>query len=279
MPTDKFTNSPGASQYLVRTNVRTNVRQHRPYVSSHYTNQLTDKERLARQQLKTASCFGGGGSGGLNTMMSDAAGGNFFSPQLSTDFMELPQSLRELRELYRHYYNTDELVGQAIDLHTELPLSKVRLAAPKPRKAPDGFPSPENYGKYILSRFERMCKRIKLFQRLITMVHHYWLDGTSVVFAEDSVVDIPEDVGYEQQNQSKSVLQNDGTPVETSEEVWVERSDREGQEFAHYQKNYLGWERLIIIPVDRVKVSTWSFTDKIRVELIPSDREMTTWIP
>ncbi len=263
-----YTNVRKGSQYLVQTRVRT-----RPYIANTYTNQLTYKERLARQQMRQASCGVSTGGLGMNTMMS--TGDNFFSPQLSSDFLELPQSLREKRELYRHFYNTDELVGQAIDLHTELPLSKVRLAPPKPRLCPKGFPDAHNYGKYILSRFERMTKSVKLFQRLITMVHHYWLDGTCAIFAEDDVVDVPQDVGYSRQVGTKSVLQDDGAPTEVEEEVWVERSDREQQEFRHYQKNYRGWARLIILPIDQVKITTFSFTDKVKAELIPSDRDRT----
>jgi hypothetical protein len=254
--------------------VRTRVRTVRPYVSGHYQTQLTSKERLARQQEKLASCgpsFSGGGSFGANTVGS--SGDNFFSVQLSTDFLELPQSLRELREIYRHFYNTDELVGQAIDLHTELPLSKVRLAQPKPRVAPKGFSSPENYGKYILSRFERMCKRIKLFQRLITMTHHYWLDGTAAVFAEDATVDVPQEVGYDRQVETNSVLNDDGTTAEREEEAWVERSSRDAEELAFYQKNYPGWERLVVLPIDKVKITTFDLADKTKVELIPSDRD------
>jgi len=274
-----FTNASSSPQYLVQTRVRT----HRPYVAQTYTNQLTYKERLARQQARmtrSASCYTGGGGGysggggiGLNTIMSGTD--NFFSPQLSTDFLELPQSLREWREVYRHFYNYDELVGQAIDLHTELPLSKVRLAPPKPRTAPKGFKDAHNYGRYILSRFERMCKDIKLFQRLITMTHHYWLDGTCAVFAEDSTVDLPQEIGYDRQVGVQSVLRDDGVPEEREEENWVERPDRENQEFAYYQKNYKGWSRLIVLPIDQVKITSFSFTDKTKVELIPSDRDRT----
>jgi hypothetical protein len=137
---------------------------------------LTDLEKRARRERRTLTAGFGGEGGGGNTSLSGNQ--SFFSPQLSTDFLELPQSLREKREIYRHFYNTDEIVAQAIDLHTELPMSKVRLAAPKPRTYPKRFKNPEDYGKYILTFFERMSKKIKLFQRLITMVHHYWLDGT-----------------------------------------------------------------------------------------------------
>jgi hypothetical protein len=187
--------------------------------------------------------------------------------------LELPQSIREKREIYRHFYNTDELVGQAIDLHTELPLSKVRLAAPNPRTCPEGFKDPHDYGKYILSRFERMTKRIKLMQRLITMVHHYWLDGTTAVFAEDSAVETPMSVGHNFQIQKHSHIDESGNPRESEEEIWTPKDDSEAHELAYYQKNYDGWQRLVVLPIDKVKLTTFSFTDQVKIELIPSDRD------
>jgi hypothetical protein len=233
---------------------------------------LTEKEKIARQVKLANSGFDGfAGAFGGNTSMSSQ--GNFFSPQLSTDFLELPQSLREKREIYRHFYNADEIVGQAIDLHTELPLSKLRLATPKPRTNPEGFESPDDYGKYILDFFQGMCRRTKLFQRLITASHHYWLDGTAAIFAEDSAVDVPPEIGYEKRQIKMAVLLEDGTAGEATQEQWEEREDRETQELQHYAKNYMGWSRLIILPIDKIKLATFSFTDKVRVELIPSDRD------
>jgi hypothetical protein len=251
---------------------------------------LTANEREARRQQRVRTASTGGNGYGRPVMLRSAADGfvidpisgrntvlsgtsSFFSPQLSTDFLELPQSLREKREIYRHFYNTDPIVGQAIDLHTELPLSKVRLAAPKPRTAPKGFKDPEDYGKYILSYFEKMCKRVKLFQRLITSVHHLWLDGTVFIFAEDSEVQVPLEIGHTKQETSTSVLTDEGEAVEQKEEVWVENKDREEEDFAYYQKHYQGWSRIIIFPIDQVKVTTFSYTDKMRVELIPADRD------
>lgn len=219
-----------------------------------------------------AAAFGIDPVGGAHTAMSGAT--SFFSPQLSTDFLELPQSLREKREIYRHFYNTDPLVGQAIDLHTELPLSKTRLAAPKPTTCPKGFESADSYGKYILWFFENWAKRARLFHHLITAVHHYWLDGSIFIFAEDSTVDVPQDVGYTQQQiGTRSVVTDEGEPKEESEFGWVEKDDREDQELAYYQKHYKGWDKIIILPIDQVKVTTYSFTDKVRIELIPSDRD------
>jgi len=280
MANDRYTNYSSPGQYLVRTSVRP---QATPHIAGSYSNQLTYKERLARQQLKMASSIGGMGpggtgfsggyGGGMGAGTIQSSHGNFFSPQLSTDFLELPQSIRERREIYRHFYENDELVGQAIDLHTELPLSKIRLAAPKPREAPPGFSSADNYGKYILDRFERMCKKTKLFRRLITMVHHYWLDGAAVVFAEDGRVDLPEEVGYERRVVKQSFLTEEGEAIEQDESVLVEREDREQEEHKYYQKHYQGWSRIRVLPIDRVIITPFDYSDDSIIELIPSDRD------
>jgi len=231
---------------------------------------LTPKEKAARQQYRNKTAMYGGDIGANTTLSGNQA---FFSPQLSTDFLELPQSLREKREIYRHFYNTDEMVAQAIDLHTELPLSKVRLAAPKPRTFPKNFKSQDDYAKYILTFFERMTKRVKLFQRLITLVHHYWLDGTVIAFAEDSEVVVPEDVGYDKQVVKKSELTDDGETREVDDAAWVEKPNREDEELKYYQKHYQGWDRLLVFPIDQIKITSFNYTDKVRLELIPSDRD------
>lgn len=290
MPSDKYSNAKGSSSYIVRTGVRL----HRPYLAntgegSDSTN-LTEKERIVRniaRSNKVANMgmlggygVGGGSFGGGPGVGMGAAGstvlssqGNFYSYQLSTDFLEKPQSLRERRELFKAVYNSDEIVGQAIDLHTELPLSKVRLAAPKPRVAPQGFDSPEDYGKYILSFFERNCNKVKMFQRLITAVHHIWLDGHCAVYAEDSMVDVPVAYSHQRSTVKSSSLTEDGEALEHEEEVWEETPETSNKEFEYYQKHYEGWSKLVVLPIDKVKITTFDFTDKHILELIPSDKD------
>lgn len=247
----------------------------RPYAAKGGVMALTDKERAARKFANFGSSMNLGSIGGIGgANVTQSSSNAFFSPQLSTDFLQLPQSLREQRELHRHYYKTDPLVAQAIDLHTELPMSKVILAKPKPSVAPPGFRSPEHYGDFILDRFKRMCSRIKLFQRLITASRQYWLDGNVYLFAEDSTVEVPYGVGHERVRQKTSVLNDEGVGEEVEEEVEVERPDRESRELSYYQKHYKGWERLTILPIDQIKLTTYPFSnDKVKIELIPSDRE------
>lgn len=236
----------------------------RPYASKGSYSSLSEKEKIARR-MKLAN-------DSMNTSLATA--GQFFSPQLSTDFLELPQSLRERRELYRHFYNSDPIVGQSIDLHTELPLSKVRLSTPKPTSCPPGFKDPHQYAQYILWFFTEMCDRINLFETLITMVHHYWLDGSVFVFAEDSTVEVPEEVGFERQSLgTRAVVTDEGEAIEEEDSALVERSDREDKELEYYEKHYKGWDRLIVLPIDQVKVSSYSFTKKMKIELIPADRD------
>lgn len=258
----KLYNTPGRTNEFTR--YPTQTVKPSPYIAKGPIGNLTQKEKRARWEKKA---YVGG-----NTIVSEQT--QFFSPQLSTDFLELPQSLREKREIYRHFYNTDPIVGQAIDLHTELPLSKVRLAMPKPTTFPKGFKDEHDYASYILWFFTQMCEKIKLFQRLVTMVHHYWLDGGVFVFAEDSEVELPNEVGYTKtQIGVKSIITPYGDAVETPEYGYTENPEKDEEELAYYQKKYSGWSKLIILPIDQVKVSTYSFTDTMRIEMIPAERD------
>jgi hypothetical protein len=93
------------------------------------------------------------------------------------------------------------------------------------------------------------------------------------LFAEDSAVEVPEDVGHKLDRKKKAVLNEDGSADEYEVDEMGEHPDREDRELAYYQKHYQGWSRLIVLPIDQVKLETYSFTDNIKVDLIPSDRD------
>jgi len=134
-------------------------------------NQLTANEFQARVNAKYATTTTMGALGMRRSAgdVMDSGGGSFYSPQLSTDFLEKPQNLRERRAFYRFFYNTNEMVGRAVDIHSELPMSKLRLVPPKAKN--------RHQAAYVQKFFEDMCERMKLFGTLIEISHEFYLMG------------------------------------------------------------------------------------------------------
>jgi len=198
---------------------------------------------------------GGGGFGGNGGpgAVADASGGNFYSPELSTDFLELPQSLNEQWNYYRFFYNNEPFVGQALDLHTELPLSKVRLARPKAKN--------RKMAEASLAFCEKWVNRIGLLQRLLEIVHDYFLIGEVYIFCEDGNDEMPREV----REKVVRKVEMDGTLTET----WVERPDAEARMARWMRKHYRGLTNIRILPPEQVHIQTFPFTDQVIIELIP----------
>jgi len=187
---------------------------------------------------------------------SSASGGNFYSPELSTDFLELPQSADEKRNYFRFFYETDPFVGQAVDLHTELPLSKVRLGMPDAKSTA--------LAKRSLDFCSRWSKKIGLLQHLLSIVHDYNLLGEVFVFAEDTSPDMPEEVMYDYERE----IDSDGNAVEAKKKRpdWAERAE------AWLKKNYTGWTAIRVLPPEQIQVESFPFTDEKMIELIPDSK-------
>jgi len=135
---------------------------------------LTDNEKRARRYATTTS-MGGFSFRQADTL--DSGTSQFYSPQLSTDFLEKPQNLRERRAFYRFFYNTNEIIGQAIDIHSTLPLSKLRLVPPKGKN--------KHQNEYVYKFFTKMCEDMKLFKTLIEITHEYYLFGNCHLSSTD----------------------------------------------------------------------------------------------
>ena len=205
--------------------------------------------KTPRRILGSRNMFG---STSANTSMS--AGGNFYSPELSTDFLELPQSWAEKIAQYRFFYETDPFVGQAIDVHTELPMSKVRFA---PARA-------LNKNKQALAQkawtfCERWGERVDLLQVMTEIVHHYHLLGEAPVFFEDDNPEPPRSLTHD----TVRVQHPDGT-VEVREE---ERADGDERLHKWLMKNYKGWTSVRVLPPEQVLVESFGFTSKKIVKL------------
>ena len=183
-------------------------------------------------------------------------GGNFYSPELSTDFLELPQSDDEKRNFYRFFYDHDPFVGQAIDLLDELPLSKVRLRKPKAKN--------EKLAAASLRFCEGWAKRIGLLHRLMEISHEWNLLGEAHIFCEDTSPDMPEDLEYEVVRE----ITAEGKIVERKEK----RPDAQERSVAWLKKNYKGWSAVRCLPPEQIHMETFPFTDEKLVELIPDSK-------
>jgi hypothetical protein len=198
---------------------------------------------------------GGGGFGGNGGpgAVAQASSGNFYSPELSTDFLELPQSLNEQWNYFRFFYNNEPFVGQALDLHTELPLSKVRLMMPEAKS--------RAMAEASLRFCKKWAERIGLLQRLIEIIHEYYLIGEAYIFCEDANPEMPQEITHTIRRR----VEADGTLTEEA----VEREDGVDRTVQWMKKNYKGWTRIRILPPEQIHIETFPFTDEALIQLIP----------
>ena len=206
--------------------------------------------RVKRQRSKIAS---------FSSSVSNTTGssyGNFYSPELSTDFLELPQSIDEQRNFYRFFYQSDPFVGQAIDLHTELPLSKIRMSLPEANN-PD-------LARRSLSFCENWSNRVGYLHRLIEIVHEFYLLGEVFIFCEDTSPDMPEDV------RTETIRELD--PDRGAVEKQIERPDADERSVSWLAKNYKGWTAVRILPPEQIHMESFPFTDEKIIELVPDSK-------
>lgn len=209
--------------------------------------------RIITSSMKAAACGTGLGGGAGPTMGS---GGNFYSPELSTDFLELPQSDDEKRNFYRFFYDHDPFVGQALDILDELPLSKVRLRKPKAKN--------EKLAAASLRFFEKWADRIGLLDRLMSINHEWNLIGEAHIFCEDTSPETPEEIEFEVIRE----ITQDGEIVERK----ARRKDADERLAEWLRKNYRGWTAIRCLPPEQIHIESFPFTDEKLVELIPDSK-------
>lgn len=233
--------------------------------------QLTKLERIARREMRqsirvAAYSSDYGNMGGANIRSADS---NFYSPQLSTDFLELPQSEREKRELFRFWYSTHPIVGAAIDFHTDVPMSKIRLSLPKGKD--------HTRNKQIHHFFNQMCSRVRLFKTLYDATHEYMLHGNTYIFAEDHDLtdEIPEKLLADEETEEIGEVDYAGraTTRTVKKRTPKPESDRAKNIREYVANAYQGWQRLQILPPEQVRLEVFQYTNKTRMELIPSQKD------
>ena len=161
-------------------------------------------------------------------------------------------------------------VAYGLSTHnTDVPMSKLRLSLPK------GGDLKRN--KQILHYYQTMCDRVHLFQTLYDATHEYWLNGNVYLFCEDhdlseeipaDLLSVEEDeevgeVDYAGRVEKKSVTKRTLKP-----ETVRSQNIRE-----YVQKHYEGWQRIQILPPEQIKLESFQYTNRVRMELIPSEKD------
>lgn len=85
-----------------------------------------------------------------------------YSPIYDESYLMLPRDRRELNQWCRHFYATDPIIRNAIDLHTRYPLSKFDIRCPYPK---------------IRSFFEDLAERTNLHEIMLGIGLEYWKIG------------------------------------------------------------------------------------------------------
>jgi hypothetical protein len=207
---------------------------------------LTQNEMRVRanKRYATSTTFGGLR---MSSDVMDSGTAQFYSPQLSTDFLEKPQNLRERRAFYRFFYNTNEIVGRAVDIHSTLPLSKLRLVPPKGKNP--------HQNKYVMKFFEDMCSDMKLFKTLIEIAHEYVLFGIAPLFTEEN--DDIEKLTVEEKAKKKEEARQRS---EYLKEKFKIRDD---------DPLYKGWKKILVLPPDQIQIRKMPLSDEIAVDFVP----------
>lgn len=136
------------------------------------------KVRIAQKASsikKTADYWGSDALGGAN--IADSGNVGFYDYEFPVDAMDLPQSRAQELRFYRLAYDRDPIVGRGIDLHTEIPMSKITLERPKC--------SSEAFADYVYDFYQGLVNNTELFSALLDATREYWYIGEAFMFVED----------------------------------------------------------------------------------------------
>jgi len=97
---------------------------------------------------------------------------------LNTQVYELANLTKHERYiLLRYFYRTNPILGRVIDLHTEIPLSKLRLQPPQD--------CPKIVRDYMMQYYEKIFNKLSFAENLKDLVLHYHLFGEGYALVED----------------------------------------------------------------------------------------------
>jgi len=118
------------------------------------------------------------GSGFGSSGMGDIPQYFAFLNEQNGGVLYYPVTLKERYEWYRYFARSDAYVRAAVNLHTDLPMSKLVLRMPKMKD--------KELRKKILTKYENMVQEINLFEKLHSILYEINVIGNAFVFIEYS---------------------------------------------------------------------------------------------
>jgi hypothetical protein len=122
-----------------------------------------------------------------------------------------------------------------------------------------------------------MCKRVRLFQTLYDATHEYWLHGNCFIFCEDHDLtsDIDEDMLSDVKEEEIAEVDYAGRARKRVERKREPKPESEQAKAIreYVASHYRGWERLQILPPEQVKLEVFQYTNRVKMELIPSEKD------
>lgn len=116
----------------------------------------------------------GGRSGGMGDVPPFIALMN----EMNGGVLYYPTTLKEKYEFYRYYFRADPYVKAAVELNTDLPLSRLILRMPKMED--------KEKSKKIQKFYENMVEDIHLYEKLHSILFEYNVIGNAFLFVEYS---------------------------------------------------------------------------------------------
>lgn len=137
-----------------------------------YSSQLPLRsfDSLKKTSMKKEAAFGmgsmgiGGGGGSVIRVNPKP-----YSPIYDESYLMLPRDRRELNQWCRHFYTTDPIIRNALDLHSRYPLAKFDIRCPYPK---------------IRNFFQGMAEDINLHEIILAAGLEYWKIGEVIVEAQ-----------------------------------------------------------------------------------------------
>ena len=188
--------------------------------------------------------------------------------------------------IYRYFYKTNPILGRSIDLHVDLPLSKIRLTPPKNTQS-------ELVKDYIYHFYETVFSKIDLFSFLRDFILHYRIYGEVFALVEDnynSTAEALELCSPEKLSKIFSSKVMGFTPEQEKEMAEIESKYSTDSKlvsstdrlkylkiaFPNFNKNYSGIDRISVIDFYKIDQYYKNYSSNYRALSIKVDPKLSS---